>query len=70
MDSTKRLRRVGILCCHFAMNYGYYKAGWEQSDFTVKDQFWISLNNNFIDISVLEWCKLFGDYKGKHHWKK
>jgi hypothetical protein len=23
---------------------------------------------NFIDIAVLEWCKLFGDRKGKHFW--
>lgn len=70
MDRTKRLRRVGILCCHFARNYAYYKAGWENGHFKVKDQFWVSLNGNFLDISVLEWYKLFGDHKDKHHWKK
>ncbi|HEY9135886.1 MAG TPA: hypothetical protein VIM85_08835 [Pseudomonadales bacterium] len=70
MDKTKRLRRVGILCCHFARNYAYYKAGWNNGDLKVKDQFWVSLNSNFIDIAVLEWYKLFGDYKDKHHWKK
>lgn len=69
MDRTKRLRRVGILCCRFARNYAYYKAGWENNKLKVKDQFWISLNNNFIDMSVIEWYKLFGDYKDKHHWK-
>ena len=70
MDRNKRLRRVGILCCHFTRNYAYYKAGWKNNDLQVKDQFWISLNSNFLDISVIEWCKLFGDYKDKHHWKK
>jgi len=70
VDVTKRLRRVGILCCHFARNYACYKAGWNDGGLKVKDQFWISLNGNFIDISVLEWYKLFGDYKDKHHWKK
>jgi hypothetical protein len=68
MDRTKRLRRVGILCCRFARNYAYYKAGWENNKLKIKDQFWISLNNNFIDMSVIEWYKLFGDYKDKHHW--
>jgi hypothetical protein len=26
------------------------------------------VSGNFIDICVLEWCKLFADKKGKHHW--
>jgi hypothetical protein len=25
---------------------------------------------NFIDICVLDWCKLFADRKGKHHWRR
>lgn len=33
-------------------------------------QFWITVIGNFIDVSVLEWTKLFGDDKGKHHWKQ
>jgi hypothetical protein len=70
MDRTNRLRRVGTLCCHFARNYAYYKAGWDNDVLKVKDQFWVTLNGNFIDICVLEWYKLFGDYKDKHHWKK
>ena len=70
MERDKRLRRVGILCCHFVRNYAYYRSGWSNNNLKVKDQFWVSLNSNFIDISVLEWCKLFGDHKEKHHWKK
>lgn len=28
------------------------------------------MNGNFLDICVLEWYKLFGDKRGKYHWKK
>jgi hypothetical protein len=69
MDRTTRLRRVGLLCCHFARNLAYYKSGWGNGDLKVKEQFWVSINSNFLDMAVLEWCKLFGDYKDKHHWK-
>ena len=30
--------------------------------------FCITAYNNFLDICVLEWCKLFGDKKGEHYW--
>ena len=26
------------------------------------------MNGNFLDIAVLEWCKLFAEKNGKHHW--
>jgi hypothetical protein len=32
--------------------------------------FWRAVSGNFIDICVLEWCKLFADPNGKHHWSK
>ncbi len=35
-----------------------------------KDQFWVNANGNFIDVCVLEWCKLFGDKRGQHYWRK
>jgi hypothetical protein len=31
--------------------------------------FFIVANGNFIDMCVLEWCKLFADHKDKHHWQ-
>jgi len=34
------------------------------------EQFWVTANGNFLDHCVLEWCKLFGDPRGKHHWRK
>ncbi len=30
----------------------------------------VAANGNFLDICVLEWCKLFGDTRGKHYWGK
>jgi hypothetical protein len=31
--------------------------------------FWTQVGTNFLDISVLEWCKLLGDEKDKHFWR-
>lgn len=30
----------------------------------------MTANSNFLDHCVLEWCKLFADGHGKHHWRK
>ncbi len=48
----------------------YYRAGWSGGSLTLRSEFWIAVNGNFIDICVLEWCKIFGDSNGKHFWKK
>ena len=34
------------------------------------EDFWVSANGNFLDLAVLEWCKLFTDRRGKHYWNK
>ncbi len=70
MTRRQLLRRVGILCCHFLRNLAFYKAGWRKGELIFKDQFWVNANGNFLDICVLEWCKLFGDKRGKQHWRK
>jgi hypothetical protein len=70
MNRNKRLRRVALLCCHFARNLAYYKGGWDGQKFKGRDEFWATVNSNFLDICVLEWSKLFGDHSDKHHWKK
>jgi hypothetical protein len=31
--------------------------------------FWRAVSGNFVDMCVLEWCKLFADKKGKHYWE-
>jgi hypothetical protein len=32
--------------------------------------FWRQANSNFIDMCVLDWCKLFADRRAVHHWRK
>ncbi|MDD5472120.1 MAG: hypothetical protein PHP05_09430 [Sideroxydans sp.] len=64
------LRRVGILCCHCLLNLAFYNSGWKKGALILKEPFWVNANGNFLDICVLEWCKLFADARGKHHWRK
>lgn len=70
MTRRPLLRRVGILCCHFLRNLAFYKAGWRNGELMAKDQFLVNANGNFLDICVLEWCKLFRDAGGEHYWRK
>ena len=70
MTRKERLRRVAILCCHCLRNLAFYKAGWRGKSLVLEGEFWINVNSNFLDICVLEWCKLFCDANGKHHWRK
>jgi hypothetical protein len=70
MKQRDRVRGVGLLCCHFTRNVAYYQAGWVDDSFVSSDDFWRNANSNFLDISVLEWHKLFGEWNGKHHWRK
>jgi len=70
MTRNQILRRVGILCCHCLRNISYYRAGWQGGKLIFKDQFCVTANGNFLDICIMEWCKLFGDTRGKHYWKK
>jgi hypothetical protein len=32
--------------------------------------FWLEVHGNFVDKCALEWCKLFADRKGEHHWRR
>lgn len=70
MTKNQRARRVAILCCHCARNAAYCRAGWERNRLVANDDFWVSANGNFLDLAVLEWCKLFTERRGKHHWRK
>jgi hypothetical protein len=55
------------LCVYFARNLAYYRAG--RTGLTnASPEFWITANSNFIDMAVLEWCKLLGDRSAKHFW--
>lgn len=58
------------MCCHCVRNVAYYLAGWADGGFVSDDDFWRNANSNFLDIAVLEWCKIFAHWNGKHHWRK
>jgi len=70
MNRRTRLRRTGILCMHFVRNAAYYRAFNAAPVPRRREQFWRTINGNFIDVCMLEWCKLFGDLKAQHHWSK
>jgi hypothetical protein len=70
MTRKEHLRRVMILCRHCLRNLAFYKAGWRGPSLIRKGHFWSNLNCNFLDICILEWCKLFGDPRGKNCWQK
>lgn len=74
MSRRDRLRRVVILCRNFAVNLAYYRVGQRPEHeilgnaHNAEANFWRTASNNFMDICVLEWCKLFAEQKGKHCW--
>jgi hypothetical protein len=75
---TKRelCRRSVLLCILFLRNLAYYRTGQGQQGRHLLDpseptvNFWRQANSNFIDICVLDWCKLFADRRAVHHWRK
>lgn len=70
LTRRQRLRRVGTVCCHTLRNLAYYRTWFEMGTPRATEQFWISVNGNFADVTVLEWCKVLADDRGKHHWTK
>lgn len=75
MSRKEKLRRAALLCCSFGRNLAYYRAGWDKAckqllelDKSSNFRFWRQVNSNFVDMCVLEWCKLFADAEGKFYW--
>ena len=69
MTSRQRLRRMAFLCSHALANFASYRAGFEGKALLRDEAFWRRLNGNFLDIGVLEWCKLFVENRGAYSWK-
>ncbi len=56
---------------NFSTNYAYYKAGYKANISDNSPDFWIRVQNNFLDIAILEWSKLFlKSRNNKYHWSK
>jgi len=51
-------------------NFAFYRAAQDAKKAWAGEQFWITVSNDFLDIGVLEWCKVFGDKRAKHDWRK
>jgi hypothetical protein len=73
----ERQRRAVHVCCIFMSNLGFHRAGMQAevqgklfAQTHPQGAFWREVHVNFLDICVLEWCKLFVDHKDKHHWGK
>jgi hypothetical protein len=72
-----RVRRVVLLCCSFVQNVAFYRAAVVDrttpilSDHHPEAAFLWRAINNFLDVAVLDWCKLFGNQRmEKHHWRR
>ncbi|KFX62378.1 hypothetical protein [Paraburkholderia fungorum] len=70
ISRRQRLRRVGIVCCHALRNLAYYRTWFDTGKPRADEQFWVTANGNFAEVTVLEWCKVLADERGKHHWTK
>jgi hypothetical protein len=70
------LSRVQGLCRSFGRNIAYYRAGWATGirhlfeGNPTSGNFWKTVNGNFLDMCVLDWCKLFGDRDGNYYWRR
>ena len=69
INKRKRLRRLALLSCHFTRNLAYTRAWTREIGGRDYSQILITINNNFIDMAVMEWCKIFADKRGKHYWE-
>ena len=66
-----RPRRAALLCYHFARNLACYRAAWNEKKYIFPEsEIWATINSNFLDIAVIEWCKLFADNKAYNSWRK
>ena len=71
MTEPARIRNCYELCRSTLRNAAFYKgAASLGAQAKPTSQFAIAASNNFLDMAFLEWCKVFADIKGKHHWKK
>jgi hypothetical protein len=73
----ERRRRAVRLCCRFIRNLAFFRAGLQPEVpptlFALTHPqcaFWREAHGRFFDACVLEWCKLFADYNGEHHWRR
>jgi hypothetical protein len=65
----KLLLRVALKCADFARQFSYHRA-LEDHVRGCRQNFWIYMFNNAIDLAVLDWFHLFGYQGDDLHWKR
>lgn len=78
MNKKTKVRRGCLLCLAFVRNYAFYMAAYNHDGSLIvggtrslSNQYWNTTHGNYIDIAILEWCKLFGNYNQEQfHWKR
>lgn len=62
------LNRVCLKCADFVRQLSMHRA-FDGLQGKLKQNFWIYIYNNSIDMAVLDWCHLFGNHSDDLHWK-
>lgn len=70
LTRQERLRRTVLICCACSRNLTYFRCGWEDLNPRFATELQATINGNFLDVGLLEWCKLFGDNDEEHHWSQ
>jgi hypothetical protein len=72
----ERLRNVVLLCESFVGNLAFHRAGMNAQFASIRSaghpeaSFVRRAISNFLDMAVLDWCKLFGNRRlEEHHWR-
>jgi hypothetical protein len=66
--STLKRHRIENVCHTISRNIAYYRVVCPSKG--LGNNFWRTVSVNFINIAVLDWCKIFAEDAGKHYWKE
>jgi hypothetical protein len=63
ITSTQRVLGVQRLSVHFVRNLAFYRAARnaEKNRLTPNTKFWRIIDGDFVDVAILDWCKLLGE---------
>jgi hypothetical protein len=66
-DEIARIVDQVFRLVYIVRNVAYYRSLDPFKD-DLEQNYWIHIFNNFLDIAVLEWCKVFGSKNDATHW--
>lgn len=68
MDREEFLKRAVLKCRDFVRQLAYHRAMLPHVN-NLRTNIWIYAFNNYIDVAVLDWCHLFGNWNDHLHWR-